>query len=46
MKYNLPGAEEAEAKAREAALKEKEESGPVLAENAGEELTVSEAEKE
>ena len=30
----------------EAALKEKEESGSVLAENAGEELTVSEAEKE
>ena len=46
VKYNLPGAEEAEAKAREAALKEKEESGSVLAENAGEELTVSEAEKE
>ena len=46
VKYNLPGAEEAEAQAREAALKEEEATGSILAENTGEELTASEAEEE
>ena len=46
VKYNLPGAEEAEAKAREAALKEEELTGSILAENAGEELMAGEAEEE
>ena len=46
VKYNLPGAEEAEVQAREAALKEEEATGSILAENTGEELTASEAEEE
>ena len=46
VKYNLPGAEEAEAQAREAAKKEEELTGSILPEGTEEELMAGEAEEE
>ena len=46
VKYNLPGAEEAEAQAREAAKKEEELTGSILPEGKEEELMAGEAEEE
>ncbi len=45
VKYNLPGAEEAEAQAREAAKKEEELTGSILPEGTEEELMAGEAER-